>query len=366
MENPLIEFHNMPSSAQNIPDYKEIKDDRGVKLSLHQCKFCGLVQLDSIPVDYYKKVIRAGGGTSTMLNLRKKQYGEFVKTFKLEGKNVLEVGCGRGEFLQMWDGINVRAVGIEYDTELVKTARANGLEVYKAFASDASVVLPEAPFDAFVQFNFLEHQINPNGMVQCIYNNLKEDGVGLVTVPSLEYILRYDGYYELIRDHLAYYSENALRFLFEKNGFEIVSCKTVNRDTHSIMVRKRKMVDISSWADNYHSLRKELYGYVESYVSKGEKVAVWGASHQGFTLLSSMDLGGKVSYVIDSAPFKQGRFAPASHIPIYGREHFNEEPVSSILIVAPGYTDEIASIIKKELSSDIDIFTLRSNHLERI
>ena len=59
-------------------------------------------------------------------------------------------------------------------------------------------------------------------MLQCIYNNLTENGVGLITVPSLEYILKYDGYYELIKDHIAYYSEESLKFLFQKNGFEIL------------------------------------------------------------------------------------------------------------------------------------------------
>ena len=363
---PLIEFENMPSSAQNIPDKENVKNDFGIKLSLHQCPCCGLVQLDSMPVDYYKKVIRAGGGTSTMFNLRRQQYKEFVSTFNLEGKTIAEIGCGRGEFLKMWDGFNVRVIGIEYDKDLVNIARNNGLEVYKAFASDASTQIPESPFDAFVQFNFLEHQIDPNGMVQCIYNNLKADGVGLVTVPSLEYILKYDGYYELIRDHLAYYSESALRFLFEKNGFEIVSCKTVNRDTHSIMVRKRKKVDVSSWSENYFSLKRELMDYIDSYIIQGKKVAVWGASHQGFTLIPSLGLSEKISYIIDSAPFKQGKYAPASHVPIVDRNHYFEDPVASILIVAPGYTDEIADIIRKELSAEIDIRTLRSNHLEKI
>lgn len=365
-ERPLLKFDNMPLSAQDIPDKDEVNNDIGITLSLHQCKRCGLVQLDSTPVSYYKKVIRAGGGSTTMQNLRKKQYKEFINLFGLEGKNILEVGCGRGEFLRLWQGFNVRAVGIEYDTELVNKARSEGLEVYKAYATDENTKLPEAPFDAFVQFNFLEHQVNPNGMVQCIYNNLKDNGVGLVTVPSLEYILKYDGYYELIRDHLAYYSETALRFLFEKNGFDVVCCKTVNRDTHSIMVRKRPIVDLSTWSNNYVELRRELNEYMDSYREQGKKVAVWGASHQGFTLLSSMQLGEKVSYIIDSASFKQGKFSPASHIPIYDKNHYFEEPVSSILIVAPGYTDEIADIIGKELSADIDIYSLRSNHLEKI
>lgn len=362
----LASFPNMPGSAQDIPTERELKTDHAISLHLMQCPRCGLVQFPCSPVPYYKKVIRAGGETSTMINLRKSQYEDLMSHFNLEGKKVLEVGCGKGEFLKLWNDYQVRAIGIEFDQTLVDLARNEGLEVYKAYADDANTLIPEGPYDAFVQFNFMEHQPNPNQMVQCIYNNLKDDGVGLVTVPSLEYILKYDGYYELIKDHIAYYSEDTLRFLFQKNGFEIINCKTVNRDTHSIIVKKRKKVDVSSWVINFNELQRELDEYISSYETQGKKVAVWGASHQGFTLISSMGLSRRISYIIDSASFKQGKYAPASHVPIVDRRHFFDEPVASILIIAPGYTEEIASIIKNELCSNIDIRTLRSNHLEKL
>lgn len=362
----LFVCDNMPGSAQDIPTKEELPNDKGIQLKLVQCKCCGLVQIPTEPVSYYKKVIRAGGGTTTMVNLRNEQYTDFMNRFNLKGKKILEVGCGRGEFLRIWKNYDVRAIGVEYDQGLVDTASQEGLEVYKAYADDADTVLPEGPYDAFVQFNFLEHQPYPNDMLQCIYNNLTDDGVGLVTVPSLEYILKYDGYYELIKDHIAYYSEETLKFLFQKNGFEVVDCHTVNRDTHSILVRKRKKVDVSSWKDNFAELKKELFDYVDGYVSQGKKVAVWGASHQGFTLIPSLGLSEKIAYIIDSAPFKQGKYAPASHVPIVDKKHYFEEPVASIMIVAPGYTDEIANIIRTELNPDIDIRTLRSNHLEKI
>lgn len=362
----LFVCDNMPGSAQDIPAKEELSNDKGIQLKLVQCKCCGLVQIPTEPVHYYKKVIRAGGGTTTMVDLRNEQYTEFMNCFNLKGKKILEVGCGKGEFLRIWKDYDVRAVGIEYDQELVDRANNEGMEVYKAYADDADTKLPGAPYDAFVQFNFLEHQPYPNEMLQSIYNNLTEDGVGLVTVPSLEYILKYDGYYELIKDHIAYYSEETLKFLFQKNGFEVVDCHTVNRDTHSIMVKKRKKIDVSRWNENFVSLQQELFDYVNGYVTQGKKVAVWGASHQCFTLIPSLGLSDKISYIIDSAPFKQGKYAPASHVPIVDRKHYFEEPVASIMIVAPGYTDEIANIIKTELSADIDIRTLRSNHLERI
>ena len=74
----------------------------------------------------------------------------------------------------------------------------------------------------------------------------------------------------------------------------------------------------------------------------------------------------RVKYMIDSAPFKQGRFAPASHIPIVPPDHFEKEPVDGILIVAPGYTEEIAGIIKERFGDKVEIMTLRSRHIENL
>ena len=356
---------NMPGSAQDIPSKEELDDDHGIDLTLVQCKYCGLVQIPTEPVHYYKKVIRAGGGSTTMVALRNQQYSDLFKQFNLYGKKILEVGCGQGEFLRIWNNYDVRAVGIEYDAELVTKARLEGLEVYKAFADNAATELPEAPFDAFVQFNFLEHQPYPNEMLQCVYRNLTEGGVGLVTVPSLEYILQ-NGYYELIKDHIAYYSKETLQFLFRKNGFEIIDYQTINRDTHAITVRKRQLYDTTVWQESFKNLKHELFEHVNNYIAQGKKVAVWGASHQGFTLLSSLGLGNKISYIIDSATFKQRKYSPASHVPIVDKHRFFEEPVDSIIIMAPGYTEEIASIIKQELNDSIDIRAIRSIHLERI
>ena len=361
----LFSCDNMPGSAQDIPTRNELQKDYGIELLLVQCRQCGLVQIPTEPVSYYKKVIRAGGGSATMVDLRNKQYQDLISRFNLNGKKILEVGCGQGEFLRIWKNYDVRAVGIEFDLALVTRARREGLEVYKAFADQANTELPEAPYDAFVQFNFLEHQPHPNEMLQCIYHNLKDDGVGLVTVPSLEYILA-NGYYELIKDHIAYYSEETLKLLFQKNGFEIIDSSTINRDTHSVIVKKRKATDAGFWQKSFCVLKQELHEFIDSYIMQGKKVAAWGASHQGFTLISSLGLGDKISYIIDSAPFKQGKFSPASHVSIVDRKHFFEEPVDSVIIMAPGYTEEIASIIKQELDDNLDIRAIRSDHLERV
>jgi len=216
--------------------------------------------------------------------------------------------------------------------------------------------------------------------------------MGLVTVPSLEYILQYDGYYELIRDHIAYYTFDTLRYLLEHHGFQVLEEEMVNRDTLSVIVRKMPkdrciasvhscgesqkrqtdsfekgiMIDISGLKASLVDIRQQMKRLTDELEAEHQSLAIWGASHQGFTLAATTCLGEKASYIIDSAPFKQGRFAPASHLPIVAPDYYLDHPVDVILIVAPGYTEEIAGVIRSRFGADVKILTLRSERIEEL
>ncbi len=384
-EKPLFVLDNAPASAQDIPDENELEKDTGITLNLYRCPECGLVQFNADPVPYYRDVIRAGGLSSTMTDLRREQFEHLISTYHLEGKKFIEVGCGSGEFLQILEKFPVHAYGIEHKPGLVKKAQGNDLSVWEFFPETKDARFPGAPYDVFLSFNFLEHLPDPSTMLQAIYNNLNADGIGLITVPALEYIAARGIYYELIHDHLAYYSSKSLRRLMELNGFEVLEEKIINRDTLSVTVRKMpdfifsdevsfisgKATDDSadaslaaSLVEGYGKVTDEIEALIVLLRSSGKRLALWGAGHQGFTLASTTALGTFASYIIDSATFKQGRYAPASHLKIVPPIYYNQDPTDAILIVAPGYTDEIAQLIRSHIGGNVSIFALRSDMIE--
>ena len=365
-ETPLLTLDNMPASAQHMPDAQGVKEDRGLTLDLCQCMGCGLVQFDCEPVDYYRDVIRAGGFSKTMVELRRYQYKHLIDSYHLEGKKFIEVGCGQGEFLKVLSEFPVEVHGIEHDPHLVELARAQGLDVTEGFTETEDTRFAGGLYDVFLSFNFLEHQPDPGTMLQAIYRNLEDDAMGLITVPSFEYIMDHNSYYELIRDHLAYYTFETLTPLLERNGFLVEECEVINRDTLSVIVKKRPQMDTENLLECYVNLKREMETYMKYLDAWDKKVAIWGASHQGFTLAATTKLGERARYIIDSAPFKQGKFAPASHLPIVGPDHFHEHPVDAIIITAPGYTDEIAASIRRKFGTSVEIRAMRSNHLEMV
>ena len=388
-EQYLFELEGAPASAQDIPSREEVEADRGRTLDLYQCGHCGLVQFDCEPVSYYRDVIRAGGFSTTMTELRRRQYRHLMETYHLENRKFLEVGCGQGEFIKVLTEFPVQVYGMEHKADLVELAVKSGLTVWQEFPERSDQIFAEGEkgkFDVFLSFNFLEHQPEPDVMLRAIHRNLTDDGMGLVTVPALEYILEKGSYYELIRDHIAYYSFGTLRGLLERNGFAVLEEELINRDTISMIVRKvpdradatggpacpesgavpEKLVSMEPLVRGYDRVSREMRELTEKLAVEKQNLAIWGASHQGFTLAATTFLGKAAAYMIDSAPFKQGRFAPASHLPIVAPEHFFEEPVDEVLIVAPGYTDEIAGIIRRRFGAQVQVMTLRSDHIERL
>ena len=361
----LFTINNMPSSAQDIPSAENLDKDKGIDISLCHCKACGLVQLDCEPVFYYKDVIRAGGLSTTMDKLRRSQYDEFISLCNLNNQKILELGCGGGEFLGILKDYPVKAYGVEHSEKLVQKALENGLNVDRDFPESENHIFKNAPFKAFTSFNFLEHQPKPLTYLRAIYNNLEEEAYGLITVPSFEYIVEQESFYEIIPDHIAYYSMDSLKTLLANAGFDVLKEERVNRDTLAVIVAKKKKPDVSAIVRQKEDIKKETYKLIETYKNNNKKIAIWGASHQGFTLCATLDLKDKIEFIIDSAPFKQGLYAPASHIKIISPLDATKTDIAAILIVAPGYTKEIAGNIKQVFNKQIDIYTLMTNHIER-
>mgnify|MGYP000910781861 FL=1 len=174
-----------------------------------------------------------------------------------------------------------------------------------------------------------------------------------------------NSFYEIIPDHIAYYSFESLTHLLNICGFEVLEKETVNRDTISMIVKKRKLPDIGGIISKKNDIATEVVETVKKYAKAG-KIAIWGASHQGFTLCATTGIADYVDCIIDSAPFKQGKYAPASHIPIISPDEARKRKLEAIIIVAPGYTNEIADIIKTTFENGIDIYTLMTDRLSRI
>jgi SAM-dependent methyltransferase len=364
-KEPLLKYSNMPCYAQYLPDAASLESDKGIDLEVCQCSGCGLVQLSNDPVPYYREVIRAAAFSDEMKGFRIGQFGSFIERYSLKGKKVIEIGCGRGEYLALMQRCGADTFGLEYLEESVMECRKNDLRVSKGFIDDSSYEMDNAPFDAFYILNFLEHLPDPSSTFRGIHNNLAEDAIGLVEVPNFDMILRNKLFSEFIGDHLFYFTGETLKGLLKLNGFEIVECNEVWYDyIISVVVRKKGRIEMSHFYSHQEQLKNEIDEYLSRF--KNKNVAIWGAGHQALAVISLANLTDKIRYVIDSAPFKQGKYTPATHIPIISPEMLDQDPVDAIIVMAGSYSDEVARIIKQRFDKQISVSIMRNFGLEII
>jgi SAM-dependent methyltransferase len=362
-KKPLLRYENMPMAAQSLPDAQSLGSDRGVDLEVHQCAGCGLVQLAGEPVPYYRDVIRAAGISPEMQDFRCRQFGEFVRRFGLAGKKVVEIGCGRGEYLSIMQQCGVRAYGLEHAEASVKHCKAAGLRAIQGFVESGDYWLDEGPFDAFFCLTFLEHLPRPNASLAGIGNILAPGGVGLVDVPNFDMILRKKLFSEFIADHLFYFTKDTLETTLQINGFEVLDCSEQWHDyLISAIIKKRGALDLSHASEHMTQLRAGIESYIRRFAAG--RVAVWGAGHQALAVIALLGLADKIRYVVDSAPFKQGKFTPATHLPIVPPETLDSDPVDAVIVMAASYCDEVAGILKQHFQEKLHIALLRDFGLE--
>ena len=167
----ILQLKGMPKAAQYYPLAEEFSADTGITLNIHQCSGCGLVQINSDPVDYFKEVITVATLSEKARHSRLIQMKELVYKFSLQGKKVLEVGSGKGEMLDVLEESGMQATGLEASLDSVKIGQTaadawfNGL--YRRYMQNQR----RSPLNAFICLNYLEHLPSPGIVIRNIYNN---------------------------------------------------------------------------------------------------------------------------------------------------------------------------------------------------
>jgi SAM-dependent methyltransferase len=363
--NPLLSYSGMPAAAQHFLDVDTLSKDKAHDLDIYQCAFCGLIQLNNEPVPYYKDVIRASAFSEDMQTFRQTQFNNWVTKYQLSNRRVLEVGCGKGEYLSLLNFSGVDAYGIEHASPSVDFCINQGLKVSQGYLGDSPSPLNEAWFDGFICLNFMEHWPDPACTLRALSEHLSDGAIGLMEVPNFDMVIEKGLFSEFITDHLLYFTQSTLRTILESNGFDVLECKPIWHDyILSAVVRKRSYTNLDFFEKHKLNITHQLNEYIDRW--PGGKVAIWGAGHQSLAVIALANLANKITYVIDSAPFKQGKYTPATHLPIAAPSHLESEPVVAIIIMAASYSDEVARVIRSQYSRDIHVAILRDHGLEEI
>jgi len=202
------------------------------RVPLLKCGICQLVFAAQIPTASQLESYYSNYGQGHYLSpLTLKRYHQWLNDFEpfRQTKNMLDIGCGKGYFLDEAKKRGWNVYGTEYSEALVKSCREK--EITMHLGGLAVEIFPAVQFDVILSIEVIEHINNPNEELQIIQSLLRQGGMFYCTTPNFNSLERrwLGDKYNVISwpEHLTYYSAATLRRTIEKHGFEARKVSTL-------------------------------------------------------------------------------------------------------------------------------------------
>src|SRR6266849_9923357 len=143
------------------------------------------------------------------------------------GGELLDVGCGTGNFLAEARDAGYRVTGIELDRNAARFAKERlGLqEVLPLTISEFAAQHPEERFDVVTFFEVLEHQAAPVEFLQKVKACVRPGGVIALSVPNRERWLTGPDVLDYPPNHFLRWNAAALRKFLNTQGFDVLSIR---------------------------------------------------------------------------------------------------------------------------------------------
>lgn len=195
---------------------------------LVQCGACQFVFMERIPtkaeLDAHYAVYAYGGEAELGAETRA-SYGKLLDGFEGYRKTnrILDVGCGRGWFLNEAKKRGWEVYGTEFSPTAVALCEANGIKM------QMGVLDPDAfgskDFDVITSIEVIEHINNPHEELEKIASLLRRGGLFYCTTPNFNSAMRYylKADYNVIEypEHLSYYTKSTLTRVVEQHGLKL-------------------------------------------------------------------------------------------------------------------------------------------------
>lgn len=333
------------------------------ELDLVSCQGCGHVwnrAFDPALVEYDAKYDNALDFSPVFNDYAQGLADRLVRTFDLRGRDIVEIGSGKGEFLRLLCAAGGNR-GVGYDPTYEGPEVDGSIRFVREFFTPSSA---EDAVDFVSCRHVLEHVQDPAEFLLDIRKAVQDRPVPMYfEVPNAEFNFAESGPWDLIYPHVAYFSDTSLRALLQRAGFQVDRLEpSFNGQFLSAQVRvapataaagqwdldrastlakayavamKRQLEETARWRERLHDLGED------------GAVALWGAGSKGVTFLSLVDPARSIATVVDANPRKWHRHLPQGGHEIVAPSEVATRSVRSVLVMNPAYKDEIGEAVRR-------------------
>ena len=367
---PVLSLGRTPLANALLTEEQLSRPEATFPLDLVFCPHCTLVQITETvpPEQLFSHYLYLSSFSDTMLRHSEDLARQLVKSRGLDGRSlVVEVASNDGYLLQFYKQAGVPVLGIEPAANIASVAEDRGIPTMVSFfgLDVARQMNKEGKrADVIHANNVLAHVADLNGFVAGLALVLKEDGVAVIEVPHVKPMIERLEVDTIYHEHLCYYSLSALQPLFKRHGMTLVDVHEIPLHGGSLQVhaalhgepsaRVRRLLDqeratgvdkgefYSQFGDKVRRLKTDLVGMLGDLKSSGSRMAAYGASAKGSTLMNYCGVGrDMLEFVADRSTVKQGYYTPGTHLPIKAPEALLDERPDHVLLLTWNFADEI-------------------------
>lgn len=299
-----------------------------------------------------------------------------IDKHQLKGKDIIEIGCGKGDFLTMLCEMGGnQGVGFDPTYELRRDGSKafSQIKVIRDFYSER---YSSYQGDLVCSRHTLEHVQHPAELLATIRRSIRPQRHPVIffEVPNAAYMLREVAVWDVIYEHCSYFGPESLVRLFTACGFEVIDLReafdgqyiwveALPSNGHSrvdldVQCGFQEMATTVAHFARASSAKIERWRRLLQQIDrKNQKCVVWGAGSKGVTFLNLLNLQDQVDHVVDINPHKQGMFIPGTGQPIVAPEFLKECNPDVVLVMNPIYLDEIGGIVSS-MGIDADLLTV--------
>lgn len=373
---PILSLGRMPLANALLAAEEATKSEEEFPLDLVFCQQCTLVQItETVPPEkLFSEYVYFSSFSDTMLDHARRLAEKVRRERRLNEQSlVVEVASNDGYLLRNYQEAGVPVLGIEPAQNIARFANEErGIPTMCDFFGVAvaeRLVAEGKRADIIHAHNVLAHIADLNGAVRGIARLLKDSGVAVIEVPYVKDMIDERQFDTIYHEHLCYFSLTALHNLFRRHGLMIqdVERLPIHGGTLRTYVTKADspsapaatdapaelLREEAEWGvhnksfylgfgEKVEELRSELSKLLKELKLQGKRIAAYGASAKGSTLLNYLRIGSEtLDFVVDRSGFKQGHLTPGNHLRIFPPEKLLEDKPDYVLLLTWNFADEI-------------------------
>ncbi len=364
-ENLRIEHrHNVPT-LQNITldSIQNARNYPTAEIDMQRCAVCSFVwndAFDESAIIYdsnYNNDVSSSGFYLEHLNV---MADNIIASVPVDQPiHYVEIGCGNADFMKLvFDRSNGRcksATGFDPSFSMNQTLPEEFI-IHKTMFGPEQIALVSPETNAICSRHTIEHVPEPQSFISAIAKATSRNGIRLfLETPDVNWILENAAFQDFFYEHCSIYTPRSMHRLLAGYGLTSI-IKSVYSGQYMWIEAGR---DIGS-GNGYESDAKDDLDGARHYIEtcnlefqmwqelltnrkQSGKIAIWGAASKGvtFSLLISNHGEALIDCAIDLNSAKQGRYLPATALPVLSPRQAMESGVETVVIMNPNYVGEI-------------------------